>query len=114
MQGKRLGQSYGFDVIKLKSSIIEELSGTVKVLESVAGPVDAIAVICGINDIKYKDPKTVVESLVKSLREILNEHPKTKIVVSKIPPVKESGFVAKREPFSALFFVGARRLFCGP
>ena len=48
VQGKRLGQSYGFDVIKFKTSSIEEdeekeeIDKTVKVLESVAGPVDAI------------------------------------------------------------------------
>ena len=34
VQGKRLGQSYGFDAIKRKSSTIEELSETAKVLES--------------------------------------------------------------------------------
>ena len=73
-QGKRLGQSHGLDVIKLKTSTIEDINKTVNVLDYVAGPVDAIAVHCGINDIKSKDPKTVGKSLVKSLREIVKEH----------------------------------------
>ena len=69
VQGKRLGQSDGIDVIKFLTSTIEEIDETVKMLDYVAEPVDAIVVHCGINDIKSKDLKAVSKSPVKSLRD---------------------------------------------
>ena len=80
---------------QIKTSPIEEIDKTMKVLDSVAGSADAIAVHCGINDIKFKDRKAVKKSPVKSLRDIVKEHPKRKVVVSQIPPVKDPSLRAK-------------------
>jgi len=101
VQGKRLGRSYGFDVFKQRT---EKTDDTDKSLESVDGPVKAIVAHCGINDIRTKDPKDVSKKMVKSLKGILKDRPNLKVIVSKIPPVKDSNLQAKREPFNALVF----------
>ena len=75
-----------------------------KSLESVDGPVKAIVAHCGINDIRTKDPKDVSKKMVKSLKGILKDRPNLKVIVSKIPPVKDSNLQAKREVFNALVF----------
>ena len=40
--------------------------------------------------------------MVKSLKRILKDRPNLKVIVSKIPPVKDSNLQAKRELFNAL------------
>ena len=100
VQGKRLGRSYGFDVFKQRT----ENTDIDKSLESVDGPVKAIVAHCGINDIRTKDPKDVSKKMVKSLKGILKDCPNLKVIVSKIPPVKDSNLQAKRELFNALVF----------
>ena len=55
----------------------------IKSLESVTGPVKAIVVHCGINDIRTKDPKAASISMVKSLKRILDDRPNLKIVGGK-------------------------------
>ena len=42
--------------------------------------------------------------MVKSLKGILKDRPNLKVIVSKIPPVKDSNLQAKRELFNALVF----------
>ena len=58
----------------------------IKSLESVTGPVKAIVVHCGINDIRTKDPKAASISMVKSLELILDDSPNLKIVGRKYHP----------------------------
>ena len=99
VQGKRLGRSYGFDVFKQRTEKTDDID---KSLESVDGPVKAIVAHCGINDIRTKDPKDVSKKMVKSLKGILKDSPNLKVIVSKIPPVKDSNLQAKRELFNAL------------
>ena len=101
VQGKRLGRSCGFDVFKQRTEKTDDID---KSLESVDGPVKAIVAHCGINDIRTKDPKDVSKKMVKSLKGILKDRPNLKVIVSKIPPVKDSNLQAKRELFSALVF----------
>ena len=101
VQGKRLGRSYGFDVFKQRTEKTDDID---KSLESVDGPVKAIVAHCGINDIRTKDPKDVSKKMVKSLKGILKDRPNLKVIVSKIPPVKDSNLQAKRELFNALVF----------
>ena len=76
----------------------------IRSLESVARPVNAITVHCRINDIKRKDPKSASKSLVKSLRGIAKDHSKIKVLISKLPPVKDPNLQVKRDLFSALVF----------
>ena len=101
VQGKRLGRSYGFDVFKQRTEKTDDID---KSLESVDGPVKAIVAHCGVNDIRTKDPKDVSKKMVKSLKGILKDRPNLKVIVSKIPPVKDSNLQAKREIFNALVF----------
>ena len=101
VQGKRLGRSYGFDVFKQRTEKTDDID---KSLESVEGPVKAIVAHCGINDIRTKDPKDVSKKMVKSLKGILKDRPNLKVIVSKIPPVKDSNLQAKRELFNTLVF----------
>ena len=84
--------------------ITEKTDDIDKSLESVDGPVKAIVAHCGINDIRTKDPKDVSKKMVKSLKGILKDRPNLKVIVSKIPPVKDSNLQAKRELFNALVF----------
>ena len=77
---------------------------SVKSIESVARPVNAITVHCRINDIKRKDPKSASKSLVKSLRGIVKDHSKIKVIISKLPPVKDPNLQVKRDLFNALVF----------
>ena len=101
MQGKRLGISYGFDVFKQKTEKTEDID---KSLESVDEPVKAIVAHCGVNDIRTKDPKDVNKTMMKLLKRILKDRPNLKVIVSKIPPMKDSNLQAKRELFNALVF----------
>ena len=101
MEQKRLGRSYGFDVFKQRTEKTDDID---KSLESVDGPVKAIVAHCGINDIRTKDPKDVSKKMVKSLKGFLKDRPNLKVIVSKIPPVKDSNLQAKRELFNALGF----------
>ena len=73
-----------------------------KSLESVDGPVKAIVAHCGVNDIRTKDPTDVSKAMMKLLKRILKDRPNLKVIVSKIPPVKDSNLQAKRELFNAL------------
>ena len=75
-----------------------------KSLESVARPVNAIIVHCRINDIRRKDPKSASKSLVKSLRGIMKDHFKIKVIISKLPPVKNPNLQVKQDLFYALVF----------
>ena len=104
VQGKGLGRSYGFDVRKQMISAKPEKT-VYKSLESVDRPVKAIVAHCGINDIRTKDPKDVSKKMVKQLKGILKDRPNLKVIVSKIPPVKDSNLQAKRELFNALVVV---------
>ena len=64
----------------------------------------AIVAHCRINDIRTKDPKDVSKTMVKSLKGILKDRPNLKVIVSKIPPVKDPNLQAKS--FSThLFFL---------
>ena len=65
---------------------------------------NAITVHCRINDIKRKDPKSASKSLVKSLRGIVKDHSKIKVIISKLPPVKDPNLQVKRDLFNALVF----------
>ena len=76
-----------------------------KSLESVDGPVKAIVAHCGVNDIRTKDPKDVSKTMMKLLKRILKDRPNLKVIVSKIPPMKDSNLQAKREIFNALVFL---------
>ena len=102
VKGKRLGRSYGFDVFKQRTEKTDDID---KSLESVDGPVKAIVAHCGINDIRTKDPKAVSKKMVKSLKGILKDRPNLKVIVSKIPPAKDSNLQAKRELFNTLVFL---------
>ena len=101
VQGKRLGRSYALDVFKQRTEKTDDID---KSLDSVDGPVKAIVAHCGINDIRTKDPKDVSKKMVKSLKGILKDRPNLKVIVSKIPSVKDSNLQAKRELFNALVF----------
>ena len=103
MQGKRLGRSCGFDVFKQRTEKTDDIN---KSLESVDGPVKATVAHCGINDIRKNDNhKDVSKKMVKSLKRILKDRPNLKVIIIKIPPVKDSNLPAKRELFNALVFV---------
>ena len=103
VQGKRLGRSYALDVFKQRTEKTDDID---KSLESVDGPVKAIVAHCGINNIRTKDPKDVSKKMVKQFKGIFKDRPNLKIIVSKIPPVKDSNLQAKRELFNALVFSG--------
>ena len=83
--------------------ITEKTDDIDKSLEYVDGPVKAIVAHCGINDIITKDPKDASKAIVKSFKWIVKDRPNLKVIVSEIPPVKDSNLQAKREFFNALF-----------
>ena len=106
VQGKRLGRSYGFEVIK------QNIDKTVKSLESVAGSVKATVVHCStlrdqgsmINDIRTKDPEDASKAMVKSLKAILKDRSNLKLSSVKYHPRKTQTY-KQRETVSTHLFV---------
>ena len=60
-------------MIKQKTEKTDDINQSVKSLESITGPVKAVVFHCRIN-IRTKDPKAASKSVVKSLKEILQDN----------------------------------------
>ncbi|KAL8560452.1 hypothetical protein ACOMHN_062554 [Nucella lapillus] len=107
VNGKRLGHSYGFNAISHKAHTINEIQPTLEaVLDKTSfssnSEMDALVIHCGVNDIKNSDPNNASKKLANCIKNVAAVYPRTKIVVSKIAPVRDSELDVKRDLFNAL------------
>lgn len=100
---KRLGRSYGLHIISQKANKIADCK---QHIENICpdDKIDCIVLHSGINDIKGTDPNVASKDLTAVVKQIKNRLPKTKVVVSRIAPVKDRILEGRRELFNALLF----------
>ena len=102
VQARRLGLSYGLRVIKRKCQSVSDIETATKSATKACQNLDAIVLHCGINTLRHKTPQTASSDFVAAVNKIQSEHPKVKVVVSKISPVKDPTLHAKSDLFNAL------------
>jgi hypothetical protein len=110
VNANKLGSSFGLNVIKIKTPTCEAIPSSTEKLgtgTSRHGPIEAVVVHCGINDIKVKDARQASNVFVQNIKELKRSVPNAKIVVSRIPPVKfhqDPSLQANRDLFNAFVF----------
>ena len=103
VQPRRLGRSYGFKASSKRAPTIKDLPSVLSATPShELGSAEVIAIHCGINDLKTKDPTQASKDLVNAVRFIAREHPNKKIVISKVAPSRQQELKVKTDLFDAL------------
>jgi len=103
VEGKRLGQSYGFSATTTSTFTIEEVVPTMEAVVKERGKApDAVVIHCGANNLKREDPKTAGRKLCSAVRKVAEQYPRTKIVVSRVAPTLHQELRQKRAVFNAV------------
>ena len=100
IDSNRLGLSYHVNVTKKLCYTVEGIQSILQ-NELKDTSYEAVYIHCGINNIKNQDPKAVALRLIPIIQKLHQQHPKLKIVLSRIAPTKFQKLEHKRAIFNS-------------
>lgn len=98
-----LGKALHVYVRKIKTLTCEDVKYEAQKLED--HNVEAVIIHCGINNLRQnQDSMKAATNIISTIRALRIQHPKTRVVVSRVAPVKDPELLAKRDFFNAVLF----------
>ena len=103
VESKRLGKAYDFQNHMTRCYTSEEIIPTLqKETDKLKVKVDAVVIHVGINDLKKKSPNEASSDFVRNIKQVKEKLPNTRLMISKVAPVRDEEKNANRELFNAL------------